>query len=181
MEQKNNNTLITILSLIAIIALVVFVIVMAVKGLNKDKTDDSVYDIVRDNITVTPTPTQQVEDTNDTQQTASDITALLNSFANDMTTYLECNNPNIISFSTPGLTLEKLGGMRTALGQSTVETWTYWQADSTLSTAPLKGDYVVNYNIGTSKGSKKLYVYLWINSTNSGKYISMINYEIGDF
>lgn len=179
MEPKKNNTLTTILSLLGIIALVVFVIVMAVKGLNKGNTSDDIYDLVRDDtITATSTPTPIVDSE---QQAVTDINELLSSFSDDMCTYLQSNNPSIVTFNTPGLTLEKLGRIRAATGQSAVETWTYWQADHDLSTAPLKGDYVVNYNLGTEHGSKKLYVYLWINRTGNMQYISMINYEIGDF
>lgn len=178
MEQKNSSPATTILSLIAILILVVFVIVMAVKGLSKDDDTNDVYSELRQGTTIaadTPTPTEEPQ-----LENVPDITELLDSLTTDLTNYLQCTNPNIMTFSTPGLTLEKLGSMRTALGQSTVETWNYWKADYTNSTTAVKGDYVINFNLGTAKGSKKLYVYVWTDNRN-GFYVSMIAFEIGDF
>lgn len=178
MENKNSSPVSTILAVIAILALVIFVIVMATKGLAKNNNEDYIYANLRQDTSVTtttPTPTESVQ-----VEGKTDINELLDSLANDVMYYLQCTNPNIISFSTPGLTLEKLGSMRTALGQSTVETWTYWKADYNLSTAAVKGDYVINYNLNTTAGSKKLYVYVWTDNRN-GLYVSMITFEIGDF
>lgn len=177
--EQNNNKATTIASLIAIAVIIIFVIFMAVKGLTKDNNDvDDIYDNLRQDATVsteTPTPTK-----GPSIEYMLDISDLLDLVAEDISDYLQSTNPNIVTFKTPGLTLEKLGSLRTALGKSNVETWSFWKADYDNATASVKGDYVINFNLGTENGSKKLYLYLWTDNKN-GFYISMLSYEIGDF
>lgn len=176
-----NNKLKNVLSLIGIVAIFVLVFVFAINAARNKKNKPSLVEqLARPTgiVTITDTPTPIIDEN---VQSINDITAFLDTFTTDLSNYTRSANPDLVNFVTPGLSLSKLSGLYAALGQSEVNMYTYWQADTFCSTAVNEGEYLVVLDVSTKDTDKKLYVYIWTEMRNNSYFISRVTYEIGDF
>lgn len=176
-----NNKLKNVLSLIGIVAIFVLVFIFAINAVRNKKNKSSfVEQLARPTgtATVIDTPTPIITES---VQSISDITAFLDIFTTDLSNYIRSTNPDLVNFTTPGLSLSKLSGLHAALGQSEVNMYTYWQADTLYSTAINEGEYLVVLDVSTKDTDKKLYIYIWTEIRNNSYFISKVTYEIGDF
>lgn len=177
-EDSSNNKLINIASLVGIVSIFVILLLLALRSCNN--TNNEFYDFIRPVTTEIETEIETEINTQTQEINCQTIEELLSVFCDDINNLLSCNNPNYLMLTTPGITLQDISGIRASLGQSAVETYFIWKADNQLSTAAVKGDYLISFNINTKTGLKKLYIYVWPIEVNSQYQAASISFEIGE-
>lgn len=179
MEENKSNKFTNILSGIGIIALLAGMVAFAIfANKNKEETVNDPWSELL--VTEAPTPTTPPT-VNNTEVVTSDTKEILTLFCEDIVELLECNNPRYMTIDTPGITSETIASMRTALGQSKVEIFFTYEVDYELTNTSNKGEYLIVFNLNTSKGPKRLYVYTWPTRVNNQYYIASVSFDIGDF
>lgn len=178
MENKDNK-LSNILSLIGIIAffIALIVIVVIIFKNKSNNNDDEYYYAPIGQETTTPEPTATPAVT----ENVNSIDSLLESLANDIVNLLRCDNPNLLSFYTPGVKLETVATIRSACGQATTDIYEIYKSDGQFATIPNKGEYLIKMNIRTETTANVLYVYVWTDFLNGSYIINGVSYDIGDF
>lgn len=180
MEPKQENKVANILSLIGIVIFFVTLITIAVvsfKNKSRNNTEEY-YAPVAEKTTPTEIP---VELDSTDSISITDISVILNNLANDISNILQCNNPNTITLTTPGIKASMLTPLRTQFEKASVDLWQIYKADVENSTGLVKGDYLLVMDLRTATDTCKLYVYIWTDYLNSSYVISTIDFEIGDF